>query len=67
MRTSDLLSGRINSSLLAESTEEEGGNVVEYVAGTLDSWFGLGKEENEKEDEEADDDNVSKKEKEDAA
>ena len=62
MRTSDLLSGRINSSLLTESTEEEGGNVVEYVAGTLDSWFGLGKEENEKEDEEADDDNVSKKE-----
>ena len=36
---------------------------MEYVAGTLDSWFGLGKEENEKEAEEADDDNVPKKEK----
>ena len=48
VRTSDLLSGRINSSLLVESSsvdEGEGGNVVEYVAGTLDSWFGLGKEE----------------------
>lgn len=48
VRTSDLLSGRINSSLLVESSsadEGEGGNVVKYVAGTLDSWFGLGKEE----------------------
>ena len=64
VRTSDLLSGRINSSLLVESSsadEGEGGNVVEYVAGTLDSWFGLGKEEEREKksqttDDEGDDD-----------
>ena len=65
VRTSDLLSGRINSSLLVESSsadEGEGGNVVEYVAGTLDSWFGLGKEEEREKksqttDDEGDDEN----------
>jgi len=64
MRTSELLSGRINSSLLvgepssrAEEDEEEM-NVVEYVAGTLDSWFGLGKEEGEEKKKKIDEDDV---------
>jgi len=65
MRTSELLSGRINSSLLvgepssrAEEDEEEM-NVVEYVAGTLDSWFGLGKEEGEEKKKKIDEDDVN--------
>jgi hypothetical protein len=34
-------------------------NVVEYVAGTLDSWFGLGKEEGEEKKKKIDEDDVN--------
>ena len=65
MRTSELLSGRINSSLLVgepsshTEEDEEEMNVVEYVAGTLDSWFGLGKEEGEEKKKKIDEDDVN--------
>jgi len=65
MRTSELLSGRINSSLLAGQSssraeeDEEEMNVVEYVAGTLDSWFGLGKEEGEEKKKKINEDDVN--------
>ena len=65
MRTSELLSGRINSSLLAgepsshTEEDEEEMNVVEYVAGTLDSWFGLGKEEGEEKKKKINEDDVN--------
>ena len=65
MRTSELLSGRINSSLLVgepsshTEEDEEEMNVVEYVAGTLDSWFGLGKEEGEEKKKKINEDDVN--------
>ena len=52
----------IKPSLSAESSaeeDEEEMNVVEYVAGTLDSWFGLGKEEGEEKKKKIDEDDVN--------
>ena len=54
-RTSELLSGKINSTLvnIGHGVDDENEtNVIEYVAGTLDSWFGLNNNDTLKEEEE---------------